>query len=362
MSKPSELAILAHEDAARHRAQLLELFSGRPNCVVGAFCLADESLLRELATEVLYLNIASNNHQAKHRLTSSPDHLVKLKGPAQLKDGLAGDAAMVRAYPNHHAKYWLSGLLDEEMPTGALFSGDLTPSALDAAGEGANSHELLLLLESAEALELRSFVRWLMTARPWTEVLPHRELLLAGTYPRLPTFKKLLLTQPNKSLKREILALIAAVRETLDVTMWAVDADNEVFGQLMAMAKQKRLRVLVHDEPGNRRALEDLHQAGAEIRFCPGMHAKVWLADRHNGPSAVVATANLLADGLDVGFELGVRLEPGDARLPAVAAFIESRAVLARSWAPSSVVAEQTVRSLRQLDKVVRVAPRLKLF
>ena len=27
-----------------------------------------------------------------------------------------------------------------------------------------------------------------------------------------------------------------------------------------------------------------------------------------------------------------------------------------------SVVAEQTVRSLRQLDKVVRVAPRLKLF
>jgi hypothetical protein len=362
MSKSTELASLSREDAARHRAELLATFSGRPNCVVGAFCLADESLLRELVTDVLYLNLASNNHQTKDRIASSPDRRAKLKGPAQLKDGLANDAAMVRAYPNHHAKYWLTGLLDEETPLGALFSGDLTPSALDPASDEANSHELLIVLDSAESLELRSFVRWLMTAKPRTEVLPHRELLLSGSLPKLPTFRKLLLTSPNKSLKREALALIASARETLDVTVWALDSDNEVFAKLMAAAKRVRVRLLAHEEPANRRALEELAQAGADVRFCPGMHAKVWLADRATAPSALVASANLLADGFEEGYELGVRLEPGDPRLASVASFVAGREAAARLWAPSSVPAEKAVRSLQQLDQVVRVAPRLKLF
>jgi len=362
MSQNSALSILARDDAARHRAELLATFSGRPNCVVGAFCLADESLLRELVTDTLYLNLASNNHQAKERIASSPDHRAKLKAPAQLKDGLAGDAAMVRAYPNHHAKYWLTGLFDEETPLGALFSGDLTPSALDPASDEASSHELLLVLDAAEAIELRSFVRWLMTAKPRTEVLPRRELLLSGSLPKLPTFRKLLLTNPNKSLKREVLALIASARETLDVTVWALDSDNEVFSKLMAAAKRVRVRLLAHEEPANRRALEELAQAGAEIRFCPGMHAKVWLADRATAPSALVASANLLADGFEEGYELGVRLEPGDPRLASVTSFVAGREAAARLWTPSSAPAEKTVRSLQQLDKVVRVAPRLKLF
>jgi hypothetical protein len=362
MSQPSALTSLAREDAARHRAELLATFSGRPNCVIGAFCLADEALLRELTTDVLYLNIASNNHQAKDRVASSPDHRAKLKGPAQLKDGLAGDAAMVRGYPNHHAKYWLAGLLDEETPVGVLFSGDLTASALDAAGEAPNSHELLLRLATAEALELRSFVRWLMTAKPRTEVRPRRELLLSGSLPKLPTFRKLLLTNPNKTLKREILALIASARETLDVTTWAVDSDNEVFAQLKSAAKRVHVRLLAHEEPANRRALEELAQAGAEIRFCPRMHAKVWLADRDTAPSALVASANLLADGLEEGYELGVRLEPGDARLASVISFVVGREAAARRWVPSAAPTEKVVRSLQQLDKVVRVAPRLKLF
>ncbi len=362
MSKPSELATLSREDAARHRAELLAIFSGRPNCVVGAFCLADESLLRELVTDALYLNIASNNHQTKDRIASSPDRRAKMKGPAQLKDGLANDAAMVRAYPNHHAKYWLTGLLDEETPIGGLFSGDLTSSALDPANDEGNSHELLIVLDSVESLELRSFVRWLMTAKPRTEVLPHRELLLSGSLPKLPTFRKLLLTSPNKSLKREVLALIASARETLDVTVWALDSDNEVFAKLMAATKRVRVRLLAHEEPANRRALGELAQAGAEVRFCPGMHAKVWLADRATAPSAIVASANLLADGFEAGYELGVRLEPGDQRLAAVASFVAGREAAARLWAPSSVSAEKTVRSLQQLDQVVRVAPRLRLF
>ena len=253
-------------------------------------------------------------------------------------------------------------MLDEETPVGALFSGDLTASALDPASEAANSHELLLQLAAAEALELRSFVRWLMTAKPRTEVLPRRELLLSGSLPKLPTFRKLLLTSPNKTLKREVLALIASARETLDVTMWAVDSDNEVFAQLKAAAKRVRVRLLAHEEPANRRALEELAQAGAEIRFCPGMHAKVWLADRDTAPSALVASANLLADGLEEGYELGVRLEPGDSRLASVISFVVGREAAARRWVPSSAPAEKTVRSLQQLDKVVRVAPRLKLF
>ena len=362
MSQPTVLTTLAREDAARHRAELMATFSGRRNCVVGAFCLADEGLLRELMTDVLYLNIASNNHQAKDRVASSPDHRAKLKSPAQLKDGLAADAAMVRGYPNHHAKYWLAGLLDEETPVGALFSGDLTASALDPASEAANSHELLLLLEATEAHELRSFVRWLMTAKPRTEVLPRRELILSGSLPKPPSFQRLLVTNPNKTLKREILALIASARETLDVTMWAVDSDNEVFAQLTAAAKRVRVRLLVHEDPANRRALEELAQAGAEIRFCPGMHAKVWLADRATTPSALVASANLLEDGLEEGYELGVCLKLGDPRLTAVTSFVAGREAAARLWVPSSASAEKTVRSLQQLDKVVRIAPRLKLF
>jgi phosphatidylserine/phosphatidylglycerophosphate/cardiolipin synthase-like enzyme len=163
-------------------------------------------------------------------------------------------------------------------------------------------------------------------------------------------------------LKREILALIASARETLDVTTWAVDSDNEVFAQLKSAAKRVHVRLLAHEEPANRRALEELAQAGAEIRFCPRMHAKVWLADRDAAPSALVASANMLADGLEEGYELGVRLEPGDARLASVTSFVVGREAAARRWVPSAAPAEKVVRSLQQLDKVVRVAPRLKLF
>jgi hypothetical protein len=75
-----------------------------------------------------------------------------------------------------------------------------------------------------------------------------------------------------------------------------------------------------------------------------------------------VASANLLADGLEEGYELGVRLEPGDARLASVTSFVVSREAAARRWVPSAAPAEKTIRSLQQLDKLVRVAPRLKLF
>jgi hypothetical protein len=185
---------------------------------------------------------------------------------------------------------------------------------------------------------------------------------LSGALPKLPNFRKLLLTNPNKSLKRDVLALIASARETLDVTVWALDSDNEVFSKLMVAAKRVRVRLLAHEESANRLALAELAQAGAEIRFCPGMHAKVWLADRESNPSAVVSSANLLPDGLDVGFELGVRLEPGDARLHDISSFVASREAHARPWAPSHVAAEKNAHSLKQIDKVVRIAPRLKLF
>ncbi len=362
MSERLELSQLAKAEARRHRESLLQLFSGQPSCAIGAFCLADEVLVRSLETDVLYVNLASNNHQEKGRLASSPDPRHQLKGKAQLKDGLACDVAMVRAFPNHHAKYWLAGLSELEAPKGVLFSGDLTPSALDPEAPAGNSHELMLVLTDSEAVELRAFVRWLMTCRPATEVLPKRELLLPGSLPKLPNFKILLLTQPNKSLKREVLALIAEARNSIDVTSWAIAADNEVFAQLKAVAGHKRVRVLAHDEPDNRRALLELCQAGAEVRFCPGMHAKVWLADRESNPSAVVSSANLFSDGLEVGFELGVRLVPGDVRLEEVSEFIKSREAHLNPWSPLEVEAVKTAHSLKQHGKPVRVAPRLKLF
>jgi len=362
MSQNSALSILARDDAARHRAELLATFSGRPNCVVGAFCLADESLLRELVTDTLYLNLASNNHQTKDRIASSPDHRAKLKGPAQLKDGLAGDAAMVRAFPNHHAKYWLAGLGELETPLGVLFSGDLTSSALDPESSAGNSHELLLVLSASEAMELRLFVRWLMACRPATEVLPKRELLLSGSLPRLPNFKSLLLTQPNKSLKREVLALIAESRSSLDVTTWALAGDHEVFAQLKAAAKHKQVRLLIHDESGNRRALDELREAGAQVRICPGMHAKVWIADREDCPQAIVSSANLMSDGLEVGYELGIRLGSTDPRIAELKAFIMARESLITPLGPLLKPSPRSVQSLRDIPRLVHVAPRLRLF
>jgi hypothetical protein len=361
MSERLELSQLAKAEARRHRESLLQLFSGQPSCAIGAFCLADEVLVRSLETDVLYVNLASNNHQEKGRLASSPDPRHQLKGKAQLKDGLACDVAMVRAFPNHHAKYWLAGLSELEAPKGVLFSGDLTPSALDPEAPAGNSHELMLVLTDSEAVELRAFVRWLMTCRPATEVLPKRELLLPGSLPKLPNFKILLLTQPNKSLKREVLALIAEARNSIDVTSWAIAADNEVFAQLKAAAREKQVRLMIHDESGNRRALEELREAGAEVRTCPRMHAKVWLADRDDCPRAIVSSANLMADGLEVGYELGLRLGPMDPRIAELKAFIQTRENLIRPLGALNPV-PRSVQNVRHLPRLVHVAPRLRLF
>lgn len=356
------LRLLAQREAHRHRARLAALFQGASDCVIGGFRLADETFVKELSTQTLYLLLAENDPARAGRLPASPDAKNQIRSLAQLRDGLAERQAMIRTLPNHHAKYWCKGFDDDATPLGVLFSGDLTPSSLDPEDPAGNSHEFLLELDAAESAELAKYIRWMMGNRPATDILPRKDLHHAGGLAKCPRFEHLLLTQPSKTLAQAILDLIKGAERSIVLSMWAMSVDTAVFTALKQATSHKRVLLLIHDDSANRTAIDELQSAGAEVRLCPKMHAKLWLADREHRPHAIVSSANLLRDGMEAGYELGVRLDGDDARMPAVLNFFDSRWEFAIKPTPPRPSSARAVTSLGELSKVVRVEPPLRIF
>ena len=358
----TQLSAMAAQEAAGHRRRLLELFASARSLMIGAFTVGLDDIFSELSAEYCYLVAAEVGPQAGH--AASPDASSRVYGPAKLKERLVREHAMVRLIPQHHAKYWISGLGAEEQPLGVLFSGDLMPSALSPEDPSGNSHELLLELSPEESLELAAFARWAMCWRPAKDILPTHNQAASGGPIATPKFKRLLLTQPNHSLKKDALLLVDQAEHSITATTWLLEEDSLMVQRLIAAAKSLPVTVIAHAAPSNLPALAQLASAGAKVLLCPGMHAKLLLIDEAQAPSAIVTSANLLKEGYEAGLEIGIRLPRGDRRLEALRAFLASRLELCEppTFSAPTVAKPRSVGALKDLGQVVKVAPAVRIF
>lgn len=358
-----QLADLAAREAVAHRSRLLELFASARSLMVGAFTVGLDDIFTELSAEYAYLVAAEVSSQG--RQAASPDSVKRVFAADKLQERLAREHVMVRVIPQHHAKYWIGGLGVDEKPLGVLFSGDLMPSALSPEEPTGNSHELLLELTADESLELAAFARWVMHFRPAKDILPNHNQVVSGGPAQLPKFKRLLLTQPNKTLKKDALLLIDQAEHSIVATTWLLEEDCQVVSRLAAAAAKLPVTIIAHDAPANLPVLDGLARAGVEILLCPGMHAKLMLIDEAQQPSALVASANLLKEGYETGLEVGIRLLRGDDRIAVLRAFLAARRPLCSQLTlPPSVPAKPkvVVTDLKDLARIVKFAPPVRIF
>ena len=126
----------------------------------------------------------------------------------------------------------------------------------------------------------------------------------------LPKLENILLTSPNSisnSLNKTLLKAIQQTKKSISLSTFLLDKNTELVKAISEKAKQN-ISVTLFCRPMETQfneQLKELLEVGVEIYLHPLIHAKSILIDNKNG---FVFTANLIAKGLDNGFEVGVTL------------------------------------------------------
>lgn len=127
----------------------------------------------------------------------------------------------------------------------------------------------------------------------------------------LPKLKNVLLTSPNtknNSLNDTLVKATTKAKKSISVSTFLLDKDTELVKVISEKAKQG-VEVFLFCRPLERQfneQLKELLEVGVQIYFHPLTHAKSLLIDSKYG---FVFTANLVANGLDTGLEVGINLD-----------------------------------------------------
>lgn len=127
----------------------------------------------------------------------------------------------------------------------------------------------------------------------------------------LPKLENILLTSPDSkssSLNKTLLAAVNEAKRTISFSTFQLDTNIDLVNAIISKAKQN-VSVILFCRPIEKQFNEQLKvllDAGVEIYFHPLIHSKSLLVDNKDG---FVFTANLIANGLDTGLEVGVKLD-----------------------------------------------------
>jgi cardiolipin synthase len=305
----SECGQAVHESgrdriAANAVIELLEQASEK--VVVSSFLLADKGIEDALlATSKrgvrVYVLLASEARLGKEESEGEFDKKVL----ALHKEMLArlGGHVLFRSAQHFHAKVVLVD--PKTRPAGILLTANLTTEALE------RNEELAIVLTSQEVVDATAFVRWAMWESAEHELVDPKDRFKAVKalgkvpHPSLPS-ALVATTAIANSIREEALWLINRARSHIVVSSFGWDVEHHVVSRLVARASEGvRVTVLARIRPSSMPALLALAKAGANVVGFKWLHAKAIWTDAQQ---AMVMSANLQADGLDHGFELGVRV------------------------------------------------------
>lgn len=282
------------------------LQQAREKVVMSSFLLADKGIEDALLATAMrgvrvYALLASEARLGKEESEGEFDKKVLELHKAMLTR--LGGYVLLRSAPHFHAKVVLVD--PESRPAGILLTANLTSEALE------RNEELAIVLSKEEVAEATSFAKWAMWESAEHELLDPKDRFKAVkplgkvAHPG-PSSALVATTSKTTSARDEALRLINGARSTIVVSSFGWDTDHDVVRRLAARAREGvNVTILARVRPASMPALLVLAEAGAKVLGFKWLHAKAIWTD---ADQALVMSANLQADGLDHGFELGVRL------------------------------------------------------
>lgn len=282
------------------------LARAQEKAVVSSFLLADkeveDAILGTAGRGVrVYVLLASEARLGREESEGEFDKRVIEQHKAMLTR--LGGHVLFRSAPHFHAKVVV--IDPDTRPTGILLTANLTSEALE------RNDELAVTLRADEVVEVTDYLKWAMWESAEHELVDPRDRFKAtcplGKLPHPAGASTIVATTAKaNSVRDELLRLIDGARNQIVVSSFGWDADHEVVMRLGARAREGvEVTVLARVRPSSMAALLALVEAGAAVFAFRWLHAKAIWTD---AGQALVMSANLQPDGLDHGFELGVRL------------------------------------------------------
>lgn len=287
------------------------LARAREKVVMSSFLLADEEVedaILQAATRGVrvYVLLASEARLGREEGDGEFDKRVLEQHRAMLTR--LGGHALFRSAPHFHAKVVV--IDPETRPEGMLLTANLTKEALE------RNEELGVTLTDAEILEVTRYLKWAMWESAEHELIDPNDRFKAtrplGRISHPPSGEVVTATTPaTQTIRSEALRLIDGATSRIVVSSFGWDEDHEVVRRLCERAREGlHVTVLARVRTASMKALVALAHAGATVLGFRWLHAKAIWTDAGRG---LVMSANLQRDGLDQGFELGVRLSDGRA-------------------------------------------------
>jgi len=292
-------------------ARLLELIGEAKEVILlASFLIADEELATALdrahvrGVRVYMLNAS------EQRLRSCPQEddaftARMVDDHKLLLDRLAGRVTL-RSAEHFHAKFVV---IDPQTPhAGGLLS---TANFNRALHEGV---ELGVELGPDDSQALAGFFNHAFWGESEHELVEPGRLAAVEARPKPPTIPESLAMvgtmRATQGLRQEVLRLLDAAMEELLVSSYGLEAEHASIAALIAAARRGvRVTVLTRPRPAVKQICETLVAHGIRVVAHERLHAKAIWADGEG----LVMTANLASQGLDVGFEAGIRLRGGQA-------------------------------------------------
>ena len=288
------------------------MINARHMIVLSSFLLADRQIEIEVINAAMrgvrvYILLAS---EIRLDIEHTDDEFESAMFE-QHKDMLnrLGGHALFRSAPNFHAKFVLAD--PNHKGAGLLLTANLTKEALE------RNQELGVVLTHEEVKETYALARWAFWEYAEHELIDpkdHFQSIKPLGLLKHPAPAKHILgtTSEVVQLREEATCLIEQAQEEIIVASFGWEEDHDVVKHLCIRANEGLpVTVLARLRENQMPALLALAESGARVYGFKWLHAKALCADQD---TALVMSANLQADGLDRGFELGVKLDDDRAR------------------------------------------------
>ncbi len=298
----------------RFRQALIDALDSASEVVLlCSFLLADEQLTSAMlrsAARGVRVYVITSSEQRIGRQTRDDDFLGlrMVDEHKKLLSSLAGKV-LLRSAEHIHAKFLV---VDPRSPTGAR--AWLSTANFNKALE--DNIELGVALDAAGARMLATCFHWAFWHEAEREMRGTPPLLKTSqdhpAAPPRPVHDSVLVTlRDHTGLRERIVAMIGEAQREILVASYGLGADHVAVRALVDAAKRGvRVTLLTRPRSAVALAAAALAAAGVTVLAHDKLHAKALVVDGE----ALVMSANLEAQGLDQGFEVGAVLPASTAR------------------------------------------------
>ena len=281
--------------------------------LLSSFLLADDHLAQAMIQAAergvrVYVLTASEQRIGKVLREDDIFEQRMVEKHKKLLEGLA-DKVLLRSAEHIHAKFLI---VDPQSESGAC--AWLSTANFNKALE--DSVELGVMLDADRVRGLAACFNWAFWCEAERELRgPNRLVEIKPNHPAAPprpSHAAIFATlRDSMVLREQLIALIRGARNEILVASYGIAADHAAVGELVEAARRGVLvTVLTRPRPAVAAGVALLASVGVSIFAHDKLHAKAVVADG----KALIMSANLEAQGLDKGFEIGAVLPADTAR------------------------------------------------